>query len=83
MHKPFSLSVQWTTWHGDGHESLELFTNVDNEIVVESHVIGRVDSTPIELDYRMVCNAAWIVQEVALNVDAGANVHLIADGQGN
>lgn len=75
-------TVVWRAIEYPGMEYLGLRAD-ENDLAVESVVIGAVNGAVFRLDYVLRCDAGYTVHKVHLSVASGDALYLTSDGQGN
>lgn len=74
--------VFWQPWGEIGLEHLWLETDAAG-VQADGLIVGLAVGRPFRVRYRLRCDAAWRVREVRVaDLDAGRDLHLLADGNG-
>ncbi len=63
-------NIIWTPWSALGLEHLHLLQQ-DENVLVDSLIIGVSNSKPFRLQYNIVCDSNWRVKELGLKLLSG------------
>ncbi len=78
----YTKNAVWQQWDNIGLEYLTLTQNNDN-VKIDSVVIGFEDNIPFRLHYEIQCDAHYRVQQVTISLVGKEAITLTTNGTGN
>jgi hypothetical protein len=77
------IVARWHGWTGQSTEHLVLRER-SSDVVADAAIVAATDDGPFAVRYRIVCDSAWRVREVAIMpIGDDYAIELTSDGIGN